>query len=573
MRNRIPIVTITALFVLLGLGLFYTQIIRYGYYSRLSKNNSIRIIPIDGPRGSIFDRNGIPLVSNRLSFDAAVVYQELKNKPEFIRFMSQTLKMPGGDIARSLEKASRRPYAPVTILEDIDKEKALTLEEASFDIDGLTIETRSKRDYLHNNIASHLFGYLSEIGEPELEDLRDYGYRVRDLIGRSGIEKYYETYLKGVDGGTQVEVDSRGRQTRVLGLKEPSSGKDLYLTIDLSLQSACDKLLGERKGAVIVMNPVTGEVLALASHPSFDPNVFVKLQSQDQRAALLTDKIGRPLSDRAISGLYPPGSVFKIVTASAGLETKKINRNTRFLCIGSYRLGRAKFDCWKEGGHGLQDIVEALMNSCNVFFYNTGRAAGVDALESYATLYGFGQPTGIDLPDEVRGIVPGRAWKKFYRKDAWYEGETINYAIGQGYLMVTPIQILNMMGAIANKGSLVRPFVVRRVGDEIVQPVRPRSLGLKATTIDLIRQGLYDVVNNENGTGRRAKVDGVVAGGKTGTAENPLGRTHAWFVGFAPFDDPKICVVVFLEHGGKGGIGPADIAHGIFEEARKKGYI
>jgi len=213
------------------------------------------------------------------------------------------------------------------------------------------------------------------------------------------------------------------------------------------------------------------------------------------------------------------------------------------------------------------------MNSCNVFFYNTGRASGVDAMEVYANLYGFGQPTGIDLPDEVRGIVPGRAWKKFYRKDAWYEGETLNYAIGQGYLMVTPIQVLDMMGAIANKGNLVRPFIVRRVGDEMIQPAKPRPLGLKAATIDLIRRGLYDVVNNENGTGRRAKVDGVVAGGKTGTAENPLGRTHAWFAGFAPFDNPKICVVVFLEHGGKGGIGPADIAHDIFEEARKKGYI
>ncbi len=573
MRNRIPIVTITVLFALLGLGIFYTQIIRYGYYSRLSKNNSIRVIPINGPRGNIFDRNGAALVSNRLSFDAAIVYRELNNKPKFIRFMSETLKMPRGDIARSLEKASRKPYTPVTILEDIDKEKAFTLEEASFDIDGFTIETRSKRDYLHSNIASHIFGYLSEITEPELEDLRDYGYRARDLIGRSGIEKYYETYLKGVDGGTQMEVDSRGRQTRVLGLKEPSSGKDLYLTVDLSLQAACDKLLGERKGAVIVMNPMTGEVLALASHPSFDPNVFVKPQSQDQRVALLTDKIGRPLSDRAISGLYPPGSVFKIVTASAALETKRISRNTHFLCTGSYRLGRSKFDCWKEGGHGLQGLEEALMNSCNVFFYNTGKAAGVDAIEAYANLYGFGQTTGVDLPDEVRGIVPGRAWKKFYRKLAWYEGETINYAIGQGYLLVTPIQVLEMTAIIANKGSFVRPFIVRRVGDEVMQPAKPRPLGLETGTIDLIRHGLYEVINNENGTGRRAKVDGVVAGGKTGTAENPLGRTHAWFSGFAPFDNPKICVVVFLEHGGKGGIGPADIAHGIFEEARKKGYI
>ena len=573
MRNRIPLFTVSALFIMLCAGLFYNQVIRFGYYSRLSKNNSIRIIPIDGPRGNIFDRNGVALVSNRLSFDVAVVYQELRDKQKLIRLLSDLLKMSGRDIVRSLDKARAKPYAPVTILEDIDKDKALMLEEMSFDIDGLTIETHSRRNYLYGNIGSHIFGYLSEINENELDDLKDYGYRMRDLVGRSGLEKQYEAYLRGADGGTQIEVDSRGRQTRTLGVKEPLSGRDLYLTIDVNIQSACDKLLGERKGAICVMNPKTGEILALASHPAFDPNAFVRPKSSAQRVGLLKDRVGRPLSNRAISGLYPPGSVFKIVTASSALETGKINQNTLFICQGSYRLGKAKFDCWKSEGHGAQNLVEGLMNSCDVFFYNTGRAAGVDAIETYAKLFGLGKPSGVDLPDEVGGVAPGKAWKKKFNHAPWYEGDTVNYSIGQGYLLTTPIQIMNMMAVMANDGFLVRPYIVRKIGAVALQADKPKKIGLKDSTIKVIREGLYAVVNNENGTGKHAKLDSVVVAGKTGTAENPHGRTHAWFAGFAPFDDPKMCVVVFLEHGGKGGLGPADIARSVFDEGKKKGYL
>lgn len=573
MNERFLARAVTVFFILLWAGLFYTQIIRFGYYSRLSKNNSIRIIPIDGPRGNIFDRKGVAVVTNRISFDVAVVYRELRDRKGLARILNSVLGMSGEAIMRALDKAAAKPYAPVTIVEDIDKAKALVMEEASSDVDGLLIETRSKRDYLYSNVGSHLFGYLGEVTETELENLKSYGYRMKDLVGRDGIEKYYDTYLKGIDGGTQVEVDSLGRQTRILGLKEPASGQDLYLTVDIALQAICDKLLARHKGALIVMDPGTGEVLALASHPAFDPNIFVKPRTAGERERLLTDRIGRPLSNRAISGLYSPGSVFKIVTASAALETKKISAETRFTCTGSYRLGRGKFDCWKEGGHGSQNLREGLMNSCNVFFYNTGRAAGVDNIEAFSKLFGFGRPTGIDLPDEVKGVVPGRAWKRFYRRDNWYEGETINYAIGQGYLLVTPIQILEMMSIVANRGSAVRPFVVKRIGSADISAQKPKGIGLKNDTIRMVRAGLFDVVNNENGTGRRAKVDGMIVAGKTGTAQNPQGKTHAWFAGFAPFDNPKICVVVFLEHGGKGGLEPAEIAAGIFKEAKDRGYI
>ena len=573
MKDRIITGFISSLFALLILSLFYTQVIRFFYYSKLSDNNSIRIAVIDGPRGRILDRNAEPLVSNRLSFDAVIVYQELRNTGKLCAILRDTLGMTDAEILKALAKARKKPYAPIVILEDIDKDKAITLEESSYEVPGLEIENRSRREYIYKNSAAHLLGYLSEITEAELDDMKDDGYRPGDLVGRSGVEKYYDSALKGVDGGTQIEVDNRGKEMRVIGVKEPSGGKDVYLTVDKSIQLACDRLLGERKGSVIVMDPRSGEVLALASHPAFDPNIFIKPDASFQRLGLLRDKVGRPMSNRAISGLYPPGSVFKIVTAAAAIESKRIYRNTGFTCTGTYHLGKSTFDCWKKEGHGVQDVIGALKYSCNVFFYNTGRITGVDLIETYAKLFGYGRLTGIDLPDEVKGLAPGRSWKSAYKKSGWYDGETLNYAIGQGYLMVTPIQVLNMMAAVANNGNLVRPHVVKRMGDDFLPVDKPRHLGLKDNTLKLIRQGLYEVVNGEHGTGKRARVEGVTAAGKTGTAENPLGATHAWFSGFAPFDDPKICVVVFLEHGGKGGLEPAGIAGGIFEEAGKRGYL
>ena len=573
MRDRVLIAVISLLFILVAVGLFYNQILRHGYYARLSKNNSIRVVPIDGPRGTIYDRTGRPLVANRLSFDAALVYHEISERTKLARLLRKALGMSNEEIIEALEKARSRPYVAVAIAEDISKDQAFTLEEASVDVSGLVIETRSRRDYLLGKSASHLVGYLGRISERELDDLRDYGYRIKDLVGRDGVEKYYERYLKGTDGGTQVEVDSRGRRMRVLGVKEPAPGQDLYLTIDVSLQGTADRLLGSRKGAVIAMDPRNGDVLALASHPAFDPNIFIRPGTSQERLKLVRDRKGRPMSNRAISGLYPPGSVFKEVIASAALDLNKISRYSRFFCGGTYYLGKASFDCWNEDGHGWQEVVDGLKNSCNIFFYNTGRALGPDQIESYARLFGFGRRSGIDLPDEVEGVVPGRAWKRAHVKSAWYDGDTLNYAIGQGYLLVTPIQIADMIAVMANGGNLVRPRVVMRIGSADVPVAKPKNLGLKENVLRDVRAGLYEVVNNERGTGRRAKVPGLAVAGKTGTAQNPQGATHAWFCGFAPFDDPRLCVVVFLEHGGKGGAEPATIARGMFEEARALGYL
>jgi penicillin-binding protein 2 len=572
-RERVIPAMLACMFGLVAAGLFYNQVIRYGYYSGLSRNNSIRVVPIAGPRGDIRDRNGKTLVTSRVSFDVSLLSRELRDRRGAARVMKETLGMSGEEIARSFEKADARPYSSVKIAEDVPKERAIALEEASVDIDGVAVDTSSRRDYVNGASGSHIYGYLGEVTEDELEALRDYGYRPRDLIGRGGVEKKYESYLKGVDGGTQVEVDSRGRSMRVLGLKEPKSGTDIQLTVDSSVQEASDRLLGDRRGCVIAMDPRTGEVLALASHPAFDPNIFVRPDTSRERLALLDDRIGRPMSNKAISGLYPPGSVFKVVIASAALETGRIARQTSFICSGSFKLGRTSFDCWKDTGHGAQNVVAALMNSCNVFFYNTGRALGVDTIEAYAKIFGFGHPTLIDLPDEVGGIVPGRAWKSSRFREGWFDGETINYSIGQGYLLVTPVQVLDMTAVMANGGSLVRPHVVKKIGGRDVALAKPRKTGISEGTIRIVREGLLAAVNGETGTARRAAPDGVAVAGKTGTAQTSRGRTHAWFSGFAPFDDPRICVVVMIEHGGHGGVEAAGIARGVFEEAKRLGYF
>lgn len=573
MRDRVLNLIIYASIALIAMAFFYTQVIRYGYYSRLSQNNSIRIIPIEGPRGDIRDRNGIVLVTNTLCFDVIAIHNEIRDIKKVTDMLCEILGMTYEKALDAVRKAAKRPFSPVVIAEDIGKEKAILVEEASTDIDGLSVETRSRRHYVNGDSGCHVFGYLTEISENELEELAGYGYRMGDPMGRAGIEKQYNVYLKGVDGGTQVQVDNRGRQVCVLGMKEPSCGRDLDLTIDVNLQLACDRMLGGRRGAVVVMDPNTGEVLALSSHPTFDPNIFVEAGTSRERMKLIRDRRGRPLSDRAISGLYPPGSVFKIVTASAAIERGKVNDLTTFVCGGSYALGRARFDCWKEGGHGPQTITDALMNSCNVFFYNAGRKAGVDAIEHYAKAYGFGNLTGIDLPDEVKGLVPGRVWKRQKKKDAWYEGETINYAIGQGYLTVTPIQVVCMMSAVANGGRVMRPFLVRKIDGMPASSTKGRRAGVSEAALKKIRDGLFKVMNGESGTGKRAKIEGVEMAGKTGTAQNSQGATHAWFSGYAPFDNPRICLVVFVENGGKGGLEASDVARGIFQEAKDRGYF
>jgi len=568
MRVKIFKGIIVFFFSVLVASLFYIQIVEYGLYKGLSERNRIRAIPLQAPRGKIYDRNGRLAVTNRVAFDVAVIYQEIEDRNETVENLTRMLGTKRAKIEKRIENARGNPFIPVRIAGDIEKEKAIRIEESMIDLPGVIVTTRPLRKYNHGKILSHVTGYLGRISEKELKKYKTYGYQVEDFVGKDGIERSYNDYLRGVDGGLQVEVDSKGRRRRVLAVKQPRMGRDLHLNIDIELQGFCDTLLAEKRGAILAMDPKTGEVLALVSHDNYDPNAFVSAR-WGNISGILNDREGFPLLDRAISGTYPTGSVFKIVIALTALDSGAFDTLRSFQCVGSLRIGDRVFNCWEDKGHGPQILMQAVKNSCNVFFYQLGLDVGAERISKYAFKCGFGQPTGIDLPGELNGLVPTPSWKRKKYGEPWFKGETANYSIGQGYLLATPVQVLCLVASVANEGRLVSPSVAGRIGDIELRQREPRDIGINPEAIETVKQSLRDVVNAHRGTGVYARSQEVVISGKTGTAQNPSGPTHAWFAGFAPYDNPGICVVVFLEHGGKGGLGPAKFAKEIIEEAKR----
>jgi len=572
MRIKVISVILSAFFAILIISLAYTQILKNKKYTDLSKNNRVRLIPQEGQRGRILDRNGVLLVGNRPCFNVVVIPQELQNSVKTLSRLADILGIAPKEVFKKVEKNYTAPFAPILIKEDAEKQKAMVVEEENLNLPGIMVRVAPKREYKFNEVGSHIFGYLGEIDRDQLDRLKDYGYQIKDLIGKSGLDKNYDTYLRGDEGGMQLEVNNRGYFVRALGKKEAAIGKDLFLTIDIRLQQFIENLLAGKNGACVAINPDTGEILALVSKPDFDPSVFIGRENDEKRAAFLNDA-NHPMLNRAISGLYPPGSVFKPVIATAGLEKKRITAQSTFFCGGKYMLGSAVFACWNEDGHGYQDVTTGLKNSCNVFFYQLGRAVGADDIYNFALKFGYGAPAGIDLPEESAGLVPNKMWKRLIRKEAWFEGDTLNFSIGQGYLLVTPLQVLRMMAAISNGGILVQPYIVKKIDTVEASGGKSRDLGISKKTLDIVKVGLRRVVEDETGTGKRARVEGLSVSGKTGTAQNPNGLSHAWFAGYAPTDKPKIALVVFIEHGGKGGLEAAESAGKIFAEAKRIGLL
>lgn len=574
MRLKVFSLIIATCFILLLCGLGYVQIIKGAYYKRRSEQNRIVAIPLKAPRGQIYDRNNKVCVDNRISFDVSVIYKDARDFSQLVTFLSDTLKIDKKKLMSCMKRAKKRPFAPTVLVEDIGKAKAIMLEQRKIDYPGLVISTRPKRDYLFGERASSVTGYLGEINEDELARFKTYGYSIRDLMGRSGLEKKYDNYLRGIQGGMQVEIDSLGRQKRVLHIKEPEGGNPIYLTIDMDLQEYCYEIMGNRRGCIIAMNPNNGEIFAFVSKPGFDPNIFIR-KDKAREVKKILDNVNRdyPLLNRGISCTYPPGSVFKVVVAVAALDTGRFTKDMQFGCNGSFALGKSIFHCWKEEGHGNQIIEDAIKNSCNVFFYQLGLKAGVQHISLYAEKFGFGKPTGIDLPGEAGGLVPTSTWKRIAKKEGWYPGDTVNYSIGQGFLLVTPIQVVCMMAAIANGGHLVQPYIVERIGNVKVSNPEIKGMDISKHTQDIMRRGLVKVVNDQRGTGMKAKLPDIVVAGKTGTAQNPRGKAHGWFSGFAPEENPKMCVVVFVEYGGKGGVEASNLARKVFEKSKTLGLL
>ena len=567
-------------FSLLFVRLFYLQVINGEELRRLSENNCIRLQHIDSPRGLIFDRNGKLLVDNRPSFDLSIVLNDSEDIDLTLENLARYFPVSIPELKKKIEKKTVSRFKPVILERDIGRDALAVIEVHKFDLPGIVVNVRPLRNYVNKESAAHLIGYLSEINADELRSGDYEDCRGGDYIGRFGSEKFCERFLRGKRGGRQVEVNAAGQLIKVLKTVDAQPGFNVYLTIDSLLQQKSEELLAGKAGAVGVMETSTGQILALASSPSFNPNLFVSGMSSREWKTLASNPF-RPMENKVIQAQYPPASVYKIITAMAGLEEGVIDKNTLFECSGRYKHGNRNYRCWKRWGHGQMNVVTALSQSCDVFFYNVGKALGVDKLAWYARACGLGEKTGIMLDKESCGLIPTAAWKKRRTGISWQSGETLSVAIGQGYNLVTPIQILALTGAVANGGIIYEPSTVKRIDDSAGKTVYKRGakvvgrLPCSKNTLEIIKKGLRDVVNTRKGTAWGARLDEIEFSGKTGTAQvvsrttedtnwethkSPFTKPHAWFVAYAPSVNSEIAVVVLVEHGEHGSSAAAPIA-------------
>jgi penicillin-binding protein 2 len=564
---HLGILVVLALSLLAG-RLWQLQAIEGGRYLELSEQNRIRDLVVPAPRGVIFDRRGQPLVSNRASFTVAILPMEVRDAQRVADALSRVLDLDSAEILARLAEGRKRPFEPVRLRRDVGRRAVVTIEENRLDLPGVVVQAEPVREYLHGALAAHALGYLGEITEAELRPRPD--YRPGDLIGKTGVERAYDDVLRGEAGRLRVEVDATGRPGRELGREAARPGHSLVLNLDATLQSVAEEHLRGHVGAAVAMDPRTGEVLVLASTPNYDPAVFAGGISPANWKRLTSDR-QLPLLNRAAEGTYEPGSVFKIVTGTAALAEGVARRESTYACTGALVLGRWVFR--DLAAYGTVSFVRGVQVSCNVMFWTLGRAVGPERLTRYATALGLGAPTGVDLPTEASGFIPSTEWKQRAHREPWYPGDTLNMAIGQGYVLTTPLQIARALSALANGGTLVQPILARRVvtpGGREVRAIRGRQTPVPVRLPDAALRTMWDGLRAvvDAGTGRAAAVPGLAIAGKTGSAENPRGRPHAWFAGYAPADRPSLVVVVFVEHGYRGGITAAPIAKAIFEAAR-----
>ena len=561
-------VVFLALFVVLEARLWSMQAIQGPHYLRLSEQNRLRDYIIPAPRGVIYDRRGQPIVTNRAAFTVSVLPMEVKDPAHLAEVLAPVLSMARAEILMRLESGRQRRFEPVTLRRDVHKTIVMTLEEHRLDLPGVIVQAEPVRDHLKGEAGAHALGYLGEITEDELRSRP--GYRAGGLIGKSGVERVYDNVLRGIDGRQRVEVDAAGRPIRVLSREAAQPGQSLVLNIDADLQAVAETALGNRTGAVVAMDPRNGEILVMVAHPAFDPNQFAGGISPANWKRLTGDR-RIPLLNRATEGTYEPGSVFKIVTGLAALSEGVARRDTMFNCTGQLALGRWIFHDLH--AYGPVNFMKGVAVSCNIVFWTLGGRLGDERLHRYARMLGLAQPTGIDLPTEASGTIPSAEWKRRIYKEPWYPGDTMNMAIGQGYVVVTPVQVARMLSAVANGGTLFAPRLARRVlaadGFEVMSyaPVSSGKLAVAPESLATLREALRMAV--EWGTGTAAAVPGLAVAGKTGSAENPRGIPHAWFAGYAPADRPALVVVAFVEHGFRGGVTAAPIAKAIFAAAQQ----
>jgi penicillin-binding protein 2 len=589
LKKRTDLATLVIIFFIAVIlaRLWFLQIHSGSEYREQADNNRVRMLDIVSPRGNILDKDGRTIITNRPCFNIVWVKEDSPEPDEIIKKLSLILNEEIAVLLKKVREAADKPkHIPILLKEDIDWKTLVYIENNHYELPGIRIEVLPRRKYLFGDMASHMIGYTGEINRQELDEKGGGSYQAGDQIGKRGFEKLYEEELRGEKGISYMEVDAHGFEQRQLKGREPLPGNDLQLTVDLDLQLEAEKAMEGKAGAVVAMDVNSGRILAFASAPPVHLENFVGGISTKNWESLLND-IKRPLVHKTIQGQYPPGSTYKIVTALAGLSKGVIDPNTVFYCSGSMAFGNRRYGCWKKAGHGPISLHRALAESCDVYFYKVGLMVGVNALAEYANSLGLGHKTGIAFEYEKSGLIPTANWKKLATGEPWQEGETLSIAIGQGFNLVTPLQVNLMTSALANGGILYKPFLVERIIDsegQVIKEFGP-TVDVELVGVEkhlaLIRAGLVAAVNDKHGTGNEARLKDITVAGKTGTAqvvtmekfkevdEKDVAykhRDHAWFTSFAPAADPEIAVTVLVEHGGHGGSAAAPVAKKVLEK-------
>lgn len=548
-------------FLIIAVRIWQLQILQGDELRKASESNRLRVIGVPAPRGIIFDRNGIPLVKNTPYYCASVIPGEFDKAN--IEALSKLLQVPAVELLNKMNRSGQSPSIPVKLKEGLSFQEVSYIEGRRSDFPGLLIETEVSREYIYGTAASHLIGYLGKMSPNQKKNPEFRDVPADAFIGQWGVEKFFDKSLRGTAGQRIIEVDALGREIRLLQEVPPVKGNDLTLSIDIAVQTEAEKAFEGRAGSLVAMKPDTGEILGFVSSPSFDPNMFAKGISGAEWTSLIQDK-KIPMLNRAVQSQYPPGSTFKILMATAALETGVADEKSVVNCRGGINYGKWHFGCWQKKGHGAVSFHRALVESCDVYFYEMGKRLGIDRIYDYASRFGLGRITNITIGNEKKGLIPNTHWKLQAKKAPWLLGETFVNSIGQGYVLVTPVQMAVMMSGISNGGNIYRPSILKDS-----KPVLLSNAGVKPETFDKIRSALSGVVNEPGGTGGAARSTVTTIAGKTGTAQVVSLRKgtalekykdHAWFVAFAPVEKPQIALSVMVEHGGHGGSAAAPIA-------------
>jgi penicillin-binding protein 2 len=576
-RRRIAVMSGIAMAALMVIvcQLWYLQVLEGGRFQEASDKNRIRIRPIAAPRGILFDRKGLPLVDNRPAFTLSLIPRELERDPvkrdATLGRLATLLHIPYADLQDAVARVSADSILPVRVRRGLSMDDVARVEEWKLELPGVIVEVEPQRAYPNSRFAAHLLGYVREASDEQLKQGR---YRRGDMVGQSGLERLLDEFLRGKDGGERIEVDAMGRSVRLIQSTEPHPGAQVVTTVDRRIQEVAERAMEGKAGSVVVMDPRNGDVLAMVSTPAFEIDRFTGSIDRNAWLRVLQDP-DHPLLNRTIQSQYPPGSVFKLVVAAAGLQEGTLTPGDRVQCAGEFHLGNWTFKDWKKEGHGSVDLLRGIRDSCDVFFYTAGLKIGAPAIVKYATAFGFGTATGIDLGGERFGLIPHPRGSRKGPAATWHAGETVNISIGQGAVLVTPMQVARFMSAIANGGVLWKPRLVQRIErpDKGLVWADGGSVNghveLSPMVWAFLRQSLWAVVN-DGGTGAAARIPGLDIAGKTGTAQtianskSSKGQDHAWFAAFGPVKDPEVVVVVLVERGGHGGEVAAPIARQIF---------